>query len=99
MARRFIVRTLAEADIESAARWYEGERAGLGGRFVSDLDRTFTRIRELPLQFPAITNLVRRALLHTFPYAVYFRMSDELVVVLAVLHLNRNPQMWKGRAR
>ena len=34
MARRFIVRTLAEADIESAARWYDGERAGLGARFT-----------------------------------------------------------------
>jgi hypothetical protein len=27
------------------------------------------------------------ALLHTFPYAVYFRASDEIVTVLAVLHL------------
>jgi hypothetical protein len=29
MARRFIVRPLAEADLEDAARWYEDERAGL----------------------------------------------------------------------
>ena len=39
---------------------------------------------------------VRRALLHTFPHAVYFRASDETVAVLAVLHLRRNP---KGVAR
>ena len=42
---------------------------------------------------------LRRALLHTFPYAVYFRTSDEAVVVLAVLHLRRNPKVWRGRAR
>ena len=67
MARRFIVRPLAEADLEDAAHWYDAERAGLSGRFLSDVDRTFSRIAERPLQFPSISGDVRRALLHTFP--------------------------------
>jgi plasmid stabilization system protein ParE len=92
MTRRFIVRPLAEADLEDAARWYEDKRAGLAERFVSDVDRTFARIREWPLQFPTVSGDIRRALLHTFPYAVYFRASDEMVVVLAVLYLRRNPK-------
>ena len=99
MSRRFIVRPLAEADLEDAAQWYEDERAGLAERFFSDVDRTFARIRERPLQFPIVGSDVRRALLHTFPYAVYFRASDEMVVVLGVLHLRRNPKVWRGRAR
>jgi plasmid stabilization system protein ParE len=41
---------------------------------------------------PTVAGEVRRALLHTFPYAVYFRASDEMIVVLAVLHLRRNPK-------
>lgn len=99
MAHRLIVRPLAEADLEDAARWYHDERAGLGGRFLSDVDRTFARIRERPLQFPAISGDVRRALLHTFLYAVYFSASEEMVTVLAVLHLRRNPKVWRGRLR
>jgi len=99
MARRFIVRPLAEADAEDAARWYEDERAGLAERFLSDVDRTFAHIRERPFQFPTVSGEVRRALLHTFPYAVYFRASNEMVVVLAVLHLRRNPKVSRGRAR
>ena len=99
MTRRFIVRPLAEADLEEAARWYDDERAGLADRFLSDVDRTFARIRERPLQFPTVSSEVRRALLHTFPYAVYFRASEEVVVVLAVLHLRRNPKVWRRRAR
>jgi plasmid stabilization system protein ParE len=99
MTRRFIVRPLAEADLEDAARWYEDERTGLSERFLSDVDRTIARIRERPFEFPAVSGDVRRALLHTFPYAVYFRTSDEAVVVLAVLHLRRNPKVWRGRAR
>lgn len=99
MARSFIVRPLAETDIESAAQWYDSERPGLAARFLSDLEQTFTRIRERPLQFPAIADDVRRALLHTFPYAAYFRASDEILIVLAVLHLRRDPRVWRGRAR
>jgi len=99
MARRFIVRPLAEADLDDAARWYQDERASLTERFLRDVDRTFVRIRERPLQFPAVINDVRRALLHTFPYAVYFRASEEDVVVLAVLHLRRNPRVWRRRIR
>jgi plasmid stabilization system protein ParE len=99
MTRRFTVRPLAEADLEEAARWYDDERAGLADRFLSDVDRTFARIRERPLQFPTVSSEVRRALLHTFPYAVYFRASEEVVVVLAVLHLRRNPKVWRRRAR
>ena len=99
MSRGFIVRPLAEADLEDAARWYEGEQAGLAERFLSDVDRTLARIRERPLQFPTVAGEVRRALLHTFPYAVYFRASDQGIVVLAVLHLRRNPRIWRGRAR
>lgn len=99
MTGRFIVRPLAEADLEDAARWYEDERAGLAERFLKDLDETFARIREGPFQFPTVSGEVRRALLHTFPYAVYFRASNEMVVVLAVLHMRRNPKVWRGRAR
>jgi plasmid stabilization system protein ParE len=99
MNRRFIVRPLAEADLGDAARWYDDERAGLAERFVKDVDITFSRIAEHLLQFPLVTGDVRRALLHTFPYAVYFRTSDEAVVVLAVLHLRRNPKVWRRRAR
>jgi plasmid stabilization system protein ParE len=98
MARRFIVRPLAEADIDSAVQWYESEGQGLAARFHSDLDRTFKRMGESPLQFPAIARDVRRALLHTFPYG-YFRVSDEAVVVVAVLHLRRNPKSWRIRVR
>lgn len=97
MARRFIVRPFAEADLEDAARWYEGERAGLAERFLDDVDQTTARVRERPLQFPSVSGDVRRALLYTFPYAVYFRTSDETLVVLAVLHLRRNPKVWQRR--
>jgi len=99
MARGFIVRPLAEADLEQAANWYDEEQAGLGSRFLSDVDQVFERIWERPQQFPAVSGDIRRALLHTFPYAVYFReTTDETIRVLAVLHLRRRPGLWHLRS-
>ena len=97
MERRWIVRPLAQADIEAAAGWYEEQQAGLGLRFIDSVDHVLTRIRQTPLQFPEISVDVRRALLQTFPYAVYFRTAEDLVVILAVLHLRRDPRKWRAR--
>lgn len=98
MSRRFIVRPQAEADLEQAARWYDEEQAGLGPRFLADVDQVFGRIRAMPLQFPVVSANIRRALLHTFPYAVYFREADGTLVVVAVLHLRRRPGLWRVRS-
>jgi plasmid stabilization system protein ParE len=99
MARRFIVRPLAEADLEQAANWYDEEQAGLGPRFLSDVDQVFGRIHAMPLQFPVVSGDIRRALLQTFPYAIYIRAAEGSVIVLAALHLRRNPKVWRGRVR
>lgn len=98
MARRLIVRPLAESDVDDAGGWYEHQQSGLGLRFLDAVDQVFDRIQAAPLQFPSVSPTVRRALLHTFPYAVYFRATDEAVVVLAVLHLRRDPRRWRMRS-
>jgi hypothetical protein len=38
-------------------------------------------------------------MLKRFPYAVFFAVEDEIIVVLAVLHTSRNPAEWQRRAR
>lgn len=98
MARQWIVRPLAESDLDHAARWYNDQRPGLGLRFLDSMNQVFERIRIAPLQFPSVSPGLRRALLQTFPYAVYFRVTDEAIVVLAVLHLRRDPRTWRARS-
>jgi len=98
MPRPWIVRPLAGSDLDRAASWYDKQKPGLGLLFLDAVDQLFNRLRDSPLQFPLVSVDVRRALLHTFPYAVYFRVSDDAIVVLAVLHLSRDPRTWRGRS-
>ncbi|MDH5739504.1 MAG: hypothetical protein OEY77_04185 [Nitrospira sp.] len=97
MARRLVVQRQSDLDIQAATLWYEDQRAGLGMRFLSELDEVFRRIETNPRQFPKLEGEVRRALLHHFPFGVYFAEASDDVAVLAVLHLHREPDMWKSR--
>jgi plasmid stabilization system protein ParE len=92
-----IVRPLAEADVRDAAFWYESKREGLGAEFALELDALYERIAENPRQFPEIIEGARRALLHRFPYAVYFMIDEDAPVIVAVLHQHRGPEAWRGR--
>ncbi len=89
----------AEAELFDAALWYENEKEGLGAAFEQDFDRLAARIRQAPRQFPEIEPPVRRALFHRFPYATYFVVGDDELVVLAVLHQHRSPDTWQSRQR
>lgn len=85
----------AELEIFEAALRYERERADLGFRFEAQVDTIFARVLENPFQFPEIDEGARRALVRDFPYGVFFTLEDDLVTVLAVLHLHRHPDTWK----
>lgn len=98
MSRRIILRPEAENDVEGAVAWYSPERAALALAFVISLDQLLLRIQETPFQFPEVTTGVRRALMARFPYGVFFKVTNDDVVVFGVLHLHRNPKTWQSRA-
>ena len=97
MTKSLRIRPKAELDVANAVRWYEEQRAGLGDEFVIELDSILRRAILRPLQFPQIKNDIRRALLRRFPYAVYFRVGEETMDLIAVLHQHRDPGMWERR--
>lgn len=88
----------ADLDVEAAFEWYENERSGLGFEFLDELRAAYNRIAEGPLKYQLLRSGIRRALLKRFPYAVYFAIEDDVVVVVTVLHASRDPAEWQ-RAR
>ena len=97
MAWQLVVLPQSDLDIQAATVWYEDQRSGLGSRFLDELDVVFQRIKDNPRQFPRVEGDIHRALLRHFPYGVYFLATSEDINVLAVLHLHREPDMWKNR--
>jgi hypothetical protein len=95
MKYRLILRKGAEADISEAYHWYEERVTGLGADFFLAMDRTLDFIQANPERFPIIYQGVRRALLHRFPYGVFFICSREIISVLSVMQTARNPAKWR----
>ncbi len=96
---RLLSEPAVELDVEAAFSWYESERAGLGLEFLDELRAIYNRIGDGPLKYQELRGGVRRALLRHFPYAVYFAIEKDIVVVLAVLHAGRDPAEWQRRGR
>jgi plasmid stabilization system protein ParE len=92
-----VFRPEAEAEVLEARQWYESRSEGLGRRFAGAVDALVTRIVANPLAFPNVHGQTRRAVLTRFPYAVYFRIADGDVVVLAI-HGRQDPARWRARS-
>ena len=86
-----------EADVEAAFNWYEGEEPGLGLEFLEELRAAYHRILDHPLGYQDLRSGIRRALTRRFPYAVYFSIEEERIVIVAVLSTARNPEEWQRR--
>lgn len=97
MTPRLVFRPEAEAELLDARDWYEAQRVGLGAVFAAAVETTVTAILESPLAYPRVKGDTRRALVRQFPYAVYFRPTDDEIIVLAVMHGRRNPRHWRSR--
>ena len=95
---RLIVRADAEADIAAAYDWYEEQREGLGKEFLAEVSVAIDAVQSEPLRFPAIFRSLRRALVHRFPYGVFFVARPDTIVVVAAMHLARNPRRVHRRA-
>ncbi len=87
----------ADLDVEAAFDWYEDEQPGLGLEFLDELRAAYGRIADGPYKYRDLRTGIRRSLTRRFPYAIYFSVEDDVVVILAVLRANRDPAEWQRR--
>ena len=97
MAPRFSFRRAATADLVEAYRWYEAEAPGLGDELLTAVGDVVASAAAAPELYPVVRGDVRRALVGRFPYGVFYRAPRGRVVVIAVLHLRRDPARWHRR--
>ena len=97
MSYRIHLRADAETDIEEAATWYEKQRKGLGDEFLDEVLSAFETILDNPHMYAVVHRHTRRAIIHRFPFGIYYRIEEESLVVVAVMHGSRHPKRWQKR--
>ncbi len=92
---------VASLELDDASGWYEERVAGLGDRFLDEIQGAFALVTENPLLgspwlLKGIPPGVRHIPLKTFPYSVIYVQEPRLVVV-AVSHASKEPLYWIDR--
>jgi plasmid stabilization system protein ParE len=98
MTANLVFRPAATLEYEEAASWYEAQQPGLGSAFVAEVETTLQAITRQPDRYPVALRGTREAPVSRFPYCVYYREHGNRIVVTAVLHSSRDPEVWKRRS-
>ena len=89
-----VLRFLPEVEEDAIAgyAWYEAKAPGLGEDFLRVFYGGAGEISHHPLSYPRVHGEIRRRLLRRFPYAAYFTVEGNVVVVLGLFHCARDPR-------
>ncbi|MDQ5843666.1 MAG: type II toxin-antitoxin system RelE/ParE family toxin [Acidobacteriota bacterium] len=91
------IRRAAELDLAEAQLWYETQQTGLGAEFHSEASQVIDRLAKTPIIYQVVYKDIRRAMVHRFPYLIWYRVIDEVVTVLACTHGRQDPKKVKAR--
>lgn len=88
-----------EQDITSGYTWYEAKSQGLGEEFLRIFYAYAIEITRNPLLYPRVHSSFRRCLLRRFPYAVYFTIEDDQIIMFGLFHCARDPRTMRDQLR
>lgn len=88
----------AIAEVDAAASFYKEIQSELAHRFLDELEAALHRLQRQPLAYRLIEGNIRKCRIAHFPYGLIFRLQDDAIEILAVMHLRRLPGYWKQRS-
>jgi hypothetical protein len=98
---RYVLRFLPEVedDVLAGYAWYQEKAPGIGEEFLRMFYAGAGQILRNALLFRKVDREFRRCLLRRFPYAIYFTLQDNEIVVFGFFHCARDPRMVKAKLR
>lgn len=89
---RIAVRALA--DIRDAENWYNEQLSGLGYRYRTAVKNQINDLRNDALLYPVKYDDVHYRKIKSFPYLLHYRIKQNVVHIIAVIHTSRSPDIW-----
>ena len=87
----------AETEFIEAIGYYNGESEGLGYEFAAEVNRTIGRIMEYPNAWAQVSKRTRRCRTNRSPCGVMYQIRSDMILIVAIMHLHRDPESWKDR--
>jgi len=87
----------ASREVDAAFNYYETQRSGLGGSFLSALEHGYDQIEAFPKAWPPADGKARWYILQRFPFGIVYLERPTEIVIIAVSHLSRRRDYWLPR--
>jgi len=87
----------AQAEFTEAVSYYNAQTEGLGFEFSEEVRAAIVRIIEYPEAWSLVSKRTRRCRTQRFPYGIIYQVLDNTLLIIAVMHLHREPQSWRTR--
>jgi plasmid stabilization system protein ParE len=81
-----------ESDLHNGRSWYEERSPGLGDAFIQAFYACAQDLLRFPRQCQKVHRDFRRHLFRRFPYALYYRVIEDQIVVFGAFHAARDPR-------
>ena len=89
----------ARAELTEAIDYYDSQEPGLGAQFAEEVKRTLDRILRYPEAWAPLSKRTRRCRTNRFPYGIIYQTRGDVLLVVALMHLHREPTTWRGRLK
>src|SRR6266550_3581974 len=97
MTPRLLLEPEAEAEFLAAGSWYAERNPAIAAASRASGARTLEAADRAPHQSPIGLRDIRKALVRTFPYVVYYVVLPDVISVIAIIHGRRDPRLWQAR--
>jgi plasmid stabilization system protein ParE len=84
---------LVDCDLEEAALWYNLRGPDIAQRLINETEKAMRKAGADPFRFPISFGDYRRITIKGFPYALYFKVHENAVRVLAFVHGARDVEL------
>jgi plasmid stabilization system protein ParE len=87
----------AQKELEDAVSYYDNISYELADAFITEVERTISRVEQFPEAWSQLSKNARRCRTNSFPYAIVYSIRAQGILVVAVMHLQRQPNYWVDR--
>jgi hypothetical protein len=87
----------AYTEYKEAIDFYNLQSEELGNKFIIEIDRTISIIKNYPESFTKYTKHTRKAVLSIFPYNIIYSIRNKNIIITAIAHQHRKPSYWVKR--
>jgi addiction module RelE/StbE family toxin len=87
----------AEKDFDKSYEYYTSESEHIAEAFYNIVNKGFEKIGQNPMANPKVYKDIRKYLVKKFPFIIYYQVKELIIMVVAIFHTSRNPEIWQKR--